>query len=185
MRCIAWVLVPALALACTTRTIGTGGDHGTSGTDPTPGGTTGSSSGGQTTEDEPDTTAPGTDPGYTETSTSGPDTGVTETGVTETGLTESGGCDAYCRCDAAGGCPAGRDCASLPEFVGTFCAPQCPPPPDGTAQAVCALILDGGSDPTNCALICDDAGAGQSNCPTGMDCEDVGQPPIGVCTWLL
>lgn len=89
----------------------------------------------------------------------------------------------YGPCDA---CADGEMPVEVTGVDGCFCSPgcagegaDCAMPNEGTAEAVCILVLKGTEDPTNCALICDPEMEGM--CPTGATCEPVPMSMVGVC----
>lgn len=72
-------------------------------------------------------------------------------------------------------CPAGEMPVSITGLDGCFCSPMCdgmncPPPNEGTAQAMCVLTFEMGQPPSQCALIC----GSDEDCPTGATCQDAG-----------
>jgi hypothetical protein len=71
---------------------------------------------------------------------------------------------------------------------GAFCSPPCsasgtcPAPPAGTtAQAECALDVNGNPNPTYCALICTPGTTGSGGCPGKATCQPISG--VGVCTY--
>lgn len=147
---------------------------------------------GTETTSEPETTTPTTTvPGTsttepattTESQTSTTGTTVDpETSTTADTTTGGGGDGLYGPCGM--GCPADSDCVSLDGVEGDFCSPKCGagvmcPVPDGGAMGQCALILEMGMDPTNCAAICS---VQMQNCPEGTTCKAVPMQMVGVCT---
>ena len=78
----------------------------------------------------------------------------------------------YGPCDM---CAPGEMPVGLQDIEGCFCSPgcdgegaMCPAPNDGTAQAICALILMEGAPPSQCALACDPT---MQMCPAGATCS--------------
>lgn len=177
---------------------GTGSTDATStATDPTSSGTHGSLSHSATSADPPTssgappTTADPSLPDPTGTATSNTATTSTDTTL-EPGTTDTTGpagvmygpCD-----DREPRCAPGLDCVVfeevVPDVVGNYCAPPCGPPaqcPPSDGQAMCVLVLDGGSEPTHCAVLCDPTQP-DFPCPPGTQCMPIpDQPqPIGVC----
>lgn len=146
-----------------------------------------------TTQDTSADSSTGVDPdgGSESTGTAGGSTGTaggSESSGTAGGSESSGtGAEGapYGTCDA---CLAGETAVTITGFEGCYCAPacdaqtECPPPPEGDATAACLLSEMMGADPTMCVLLCSNS---QPNCPTGMNCHDIGDPnnpDTGLCT---
>ena len=89
-------------------------------------------------------------------------------------------------------CEAGNDCTTITGLGNAaFCSPQCmdngdcPPPPDGDATPVCALVAGGADSATNCGLLCAYDGMDYGTCPAGMDCTELPDQmtPVSLCLW--
>eukprot|EP00178_Gracilaria_changii_P016619 TRINITY_DN4787_c0_g1_i1.p1 TRINITY_DN4787_c0_g1~~TRINITY_DN4787_c0_g1_i1.p1 ORF type:complete len:145 (-),score=13.20 TRINITY_DN4787_c0_g1_i1:75-458(-) len=84
-----------------------------------------------------------------------------------------------------GACESSEEAIRIQGVPGAICAPHCnstspcPSPPSGTADAECAIEVQGSSQPTLCALICQPGSSGQ--CPTGATCEPI--QGVGICTY--
>ncbi|MDC0666422.1 hypothetical protein [Nannocystis radixulma] len=176
---------------------GTGSTDGTStATDPTSSG--GSLSHSATSADPPTssgappTTADPSLPDPTGTATSNPATTGADTTL-EPGTTDTTGPAGvmYGPCeDREPRCAPGLDCAVFEELVedlvGNYCTPPCgprtpcPPSSSGTV-AQCGLILDGGTEPTHCLVLCDPT-LPDPSCPAGTMCTPAqNRPPVGIC----
>ena len=89
-------------------------------------------------------------------------------------------------------CDAGSLCINFTGLrdYSPYCAPECMvdadcPYPGGDALVTCALIEEGATEPTHCAVICEYDGAVLGACPDGMQCADVPDQmtQVAVCMW--
>eukprot|EP00178_Gracilaria_changii_P016620 TRINITY_DN4787_c0_g2_i1.p1 TRINITY_DN4787_c0_g2~~TRINITY_DN4787_c0_g2_i1.p1 ORF type:complete len:141 (-),score=15.64 TRINITY_DN4787_c0_g2_i1:118-498(-) len=83
-----------------------------------------------------------------------------------------------------GPCASDEEAIRIQGVPGSICAPHCnsttacPAAGSGSAQAECAIEVQGQSQPTLCALICQ---PGSSTCVTGATCEPI--QGVGICTY--
>jgi hypothetical protein len=92
--------------------------------------------------------------------------------------------------NTTGSCSSDEDKLQLTGVDGTFCSPRCSKetdcptdvPKGTTATPTCALVASGGTDPTNCALICDTTAPwGKDGCPADASCKSI--QGTGLCTY--
>jgi hypothetical protein len=89
-------------------------------------------------------------------------------------------------------CDAGSLCINVTGLRGfsPYCAPECMvdadcPYPGGDALVSCALIEDGATEPTHCAVICEYDDMVLGECPDGMQCAEVPDQmtQVALCMW--
>jgi hypothetical protein len=89
-------------------------------------------------------------------------------------------------------CDAGSLCINVTGLrdYSPYCAPECMtdddcPYPGGDALVTCALVQEGETEPTHCAVICEYDDAVLGDCPVGMQCAEVPDQmtQIAVCMW--
>lgn len=91
---------------------------------------------------------------------------------------------------AEANCADGIGCVGLDGLPDAFyCAPDCVDhsdciaPAGSDATALCAIVTDGGTEPSHCALLCSFDGEPQGDCPDHMVCTPMpgASPAFSLC----